>query len=51
MICRSPAEHHDGRHQSFRDCFDGRRRMAAARRDAGVPLDEVDQLVLDVTVD
>lgn len=43
-MCRGPVEHHtlDG----FDDCLAGRRRMAAARDRAGLPLNDMDKLVL-----
>lgn len=42
-VCRAALEHHD---QGDGDCWAGRARMAAARRSAGVELDDVDREAL-----
>lgn len=44
-ICRQPVEHHTP-DRPFQDCLEGRIRMATARRNAGIPLSPLDEIVL-----
>lgn len=48
LMCGSYAEHH--KDSDVAECIAGRRRMALARQGAGVPLDDVDRVVLSIPV-
>jgi len=44
LACYAPIEHHDKAGEE--ECWEGRARMAKARRDSGLPMDDTDREAL-----